>query len=99
MGDPIQADEAFQIGLLNKLTPKGGALAKAKKWSLFLPIARLSASLGSSVSSTTVQMDLRSAIDYERFIVSSIYQTADRKEIIAPSSRSATRSSKASKAV
>ena len=27
-----------------------------------------------------MQMDLRSAIDYERFIVSSIYQTADRKE-------------------
>lgn len=27
-----------------------------------------------------MQMDLRSAIDYERFIVTSIYQTSDRKE-------------------
>ena len=31
MGDPVQADEAYRIGLLNKLTPKGEALAKAKE--------------------------------------------------------------------
>ena len=81
MGDPIQADEAFRIGLLNKLTPKGGALAKAKEMvAVFADRAPLSLAWVKRVVYNGMQMDLRSAIDYERFIVSSIYQTADRKE-------------------
>ena len=81
MGDPVQADEAYRIGLLNKLTPKGEALAKAKEMvGVFAERAPLSLAWVKRVVYNGMQMDLRSAIDYERFIVSSIYQTADRKE-------------------
>ena len=81
MADPIPAEEAYRVGLLNKLTPKGEALAKAKQMvGVLAERAPLSLAWVKRVVYNGIQMDLRSAIDYERFIVTSIYQTADRKE-------------------
>jgi enoyl-CoA hydratase/carnithine racemase len=81
MADPISAEEAYRVGLLNKLTPKGGALAKAKEMvGVLAERAPLSLAWVKRVVYNGMQMDLRSAIDYERFIVTSIYQTSDRKE-------------------
>ena len=81
MADPIPAEEAYRIGLLNKLTPKGEAMAKAKEMvGVLAERAPLSLAWVKRVVYNGMQMDLRSAIDYERFIVTSIYQTADRKE-------------------
>jgi enoyl-CoA hydratase/carnithine racemase len=81
MADPIPADEAYRIGLINKLTPKGGALAKSKEMvGVLAQRAPLSLAWVKRVVYNGMQMDLRSAIDYERFVVTSIYQSADRKE-------------------
>ena len=69
MADPIPADEAYRIGLINKLTPKGGALAKAKEMvGVLAKRAPLSLAWVKRVVYNGMQMDLRSAIDYERYI-------------------------------
>ena len=81
MADPISAKEAYRVGLLNKLVPQGSAINKAKEMvGVLADRAPLSLAWVKRVVYNGMQMDLRSAIDYERFIVTSIYQTADRKE-------------------
>ena len=79
--EPIEAEEAYRIGLINRLTPKGGALAEAKKMvDLYATRAPLSHAFVKRVVYNGMQMDLTSALEYESFVVTSIYETADRKE-------------------
>jgi enoyl-CoA hydratase/carnithine racemase len=79
--EPIDAEEAYRIGLINKLTPKGKALDEAKKLvDLYASRAPLSHAFVKRAIYSGMQMDLDSALDFESFIVSSIYETADRKE-------------------
>lgn len=80
-GDPVDAAEAHRIGLINRLVPRGQALAEAKKMvKVYEDRAPLSlAWIKRSVHRGT-QMDLASALEFETFLVSTIYQTADRKE-------------------
>ncbi|MGK2900200.1 MAG: enoyl-CoA hydratase/isomerase family protein [Burkholderiaceae bacterium] len=80
-GDPVDAAEAYRIGLINRLVPRGQALAEAKKMvKVYEDRAPLSlAWIKRSVHRGT-QMDLASALEFETFLVSTIYQTADRKE-------------------
>jgi enoyl-CoA hydratase/carnithine racemase len=79
--EPIDAEEAYRIGLINKLTPKGGALAKAVELVKFYETrAPLSHAFVKRAVYKGMQMDLDSALDYESFIVTSIYETDDRKE-------------------
>ena len=79
--EPIEAEEAYRIGLINRLTPKGGALAEAKEMvDLYATRAPLSHAFVKRVVYNGMQMDLTSALEYESFVVTSIYETADRKE-------------------
>ena len=79
--DPIDADEAYRIGLINKLVPKGEALQKAQKMvEHYATRAPLSHAFIKHTVHTGMQMDLVSALDFESFIVSSIYETKDRRE-------------------
>lgn len=79
--EPIEAEEAYRIGLINKLTPKGKALEEAKKLvDLYATRAPLSHAFVKRVIYSGMQMDLASALDFESFVVTSIYETADRKE-------------------
>jgi enoyl-CoA hydratase/carnithine racemase len=79
--EPFDAEEAYRIGLINKLTPKGKALEEAKKLvDLYATRAPLSHAFVKRAIYSGMQMDLDSALDFESFIVSSIYETADRKE-------------------
>jgi len=79
--EPFDAEEAYRIGLLNKLTPKGKALEEAKKLvDLYASRAPLSHAFVKRVIYSGMQMDLDSALDFESFVVASIYETADRKE-------------------
>lgn len=79
--EPIDAQEAYRIGLVNKLTPKGGALEEAKNLvKLYESRAPLSHAFIKRVVYHGTQMDLTSALNYEAFVVSTIYETADRKE-------------------
>jgi enoyl-CoA hydratase/carnithine racemase len=81
---PILAEEAFAMGLINKLTPKGEAMQKALELvEHYATLAPLSHAFIKHTVHTGSQMDLVSALDYESFVVSSIYETKDRKEGIA----------------
>jgi enoyl-CoA hydratase/carnithine racemase len=79
--EPIDAQHAFRIGLLNRLVPKGQALAAAKALvALYEQRAPLSLKLLKRAVYGGMQMDLASAIEYESFIVTTIYQSKDRVE-------------------
>ena len=80
-GDPVDAVEAYRIGLINRLAPKGQALAEAKKMvAVYEDRAPLSLAWIKRSVHRGMQMDLASALEFETFLVSTIYQTADRKE-------------------
>ena len=82
--EPIDATEAFRIGLVNQITPKGGALAKALEMvAVYEQRAPLSLGLAKKAVRQGMQMDFQSAIEFETYIVSTIYQTADKKEGIS----------------
>ena len=79
--DPIDAEEAYRIGLANKLVPKGAALDTAKAMvEHYATRAPLSLAFIKHTVHTGMQMDLVSSLDYESFIVSTIYETKDRRE-------------------
>jgi enoyl-CoA hydratase/carnithine racemase len=83
-GNPIDHTEAHRIGLINRVTPKGGALAEAKAMiRVYEERAPLSLAFAKRVVHRGLQMDLASALEFEAFLVTSIYGTADRKEGIS----------------
>lgn len=83
-GDPIDAAEAHRIGLVNRLTPKGQALAEAKAMvRVYENRAPLSLAWIKRSVHRGMQMDFASSIEFETFLVSTIYQSADRKEGIS----------------
>ena len=83
-GDPIDAEEAYRIGLVNRLVAKGGALAEAKSMvKVYENRAPISLAWIKRSVHRGMQMDLASGIEFETFLVSTIYQTADRKEGIS----------------
>jgi enoyl-CoA hydratase/carnithine racemase len=80
-GDAVDAQHAQRIGLLSRLVEKGQALAEAKAMvKVYEMRAPLSLKLLKRAVYGGMQMDLASAIEYESFIVTTIYQTKDRLE-------------------
>ena len=80
-GEPIDAQHASRIGLLSRLVPKGQALATAKQLiALYEQRAPLSLKFMKRAVYAGMQMDLASAIEYESYVVSTIYQSKDRLE-------------------
>ena len=80
-GNPIDDQHALRIGLLSRLVEKGQALAEAKAMvKVYEKRAPLSLKLLKRAVYGGMQMDLASAIEYESFIVTTIYQTKDRLE-------------------
>ena len=79
--DPIEAEEAHRIGLINKVVPDGQALEKARAMvEHYATRAPLSHAFIKHTVYTGLQMDLVSSLDYESFIVATVYGTADRRE-------------------
>jgi enoyl-CoA hydratase/carnithine racemase len=84
LGDPIDAEHAFRIGLINRLTEKGQALAEAKRLaSIYEKRGPLSLAFAKRAVHRGMQMDINSAIDLEFFMVNTIYGTQDKQEGIA----------------
>jgi enoyl-CoA hydratase/carnithine racemase len=80
-GDPVNAERAHQIGILNYLTEQGEALAKARELvAVYVNRAPLSLQWAKRAVYAGMQMPLAEAIKYEAFVVSTIYQTPDRQE-------------------
>ena len=82
--EPIGAVEAHRIGLVNRLTPKGGALDAAKALAqVYAQRAPLSLALVKRAVHRGMQMDLASGIELETFLVTTIYGTEDKQEGIS----------------
>jgi enoyl-CoA hydratase/carnithine racemase len=82
--EPIDAREAHRIGLINRLTPKGGALEAAKKLvAVYAQRAPLGLAYAKRAVHRGMQMDLASGIDFETFLVTTIYGTEDKQEGIS----------------
>lgn len=80
-GDPIDAREAHRIGAVNRVVPVGRALSEAKAMvKVYEKRAPLSLAYAKRAVRAGVQMDLASGVEFERFLVTAIYGTADRKE-------------------
>jgi len=82
--DPIDAAEAYRIGLVNRLVPKGGALDAAKAMAEgYTRRAPISHAFVKRAVHRGMQMDLASAIEFETFLVTAIYGTEDKQEGIS----------------
>ena len=81
LAEPIDADHAFRIGLLNRLVEKGQALKEAKSMiAIFQKRGPISLAFAKRAVHTGMQMDLRSGIDFEFSLVTAIYGTDDKRE-------------------
>ncbi len=82
--EPIDAEEAYRVGLINRLTPKGGALAEAKRMAaIYEKRAPLSLAFVKRAVHRGMQMDLASGLELETYLVSAIYGTEDKQEGIS----------------
>lgn len=79
--EPIDADEAYRCGIVERLVPAGQALAEAKAMiKVYEKRAPLSLAYIKRATRAGMQMDLTSAIEFERFLVTAIYGTEDKNE-------------------
>lgn len=80
-GDPINAQEAYRIGLANKVVPLESLLDEAKKMASVL-IERPSVALMMNKIAVNdgMNMDMRSALAYEVRCFATLFSTEDQKE-------------------
>jgi len=79
--EPIDAKEAYRIGAINQVAPIGGALDAAKAMvKIYEKRAPLSLAYAKRAVRAGMQMDLTSGIEFERFLVTAIYNTEDKNE-------------------
>ena len=79
--EPIDGTEALRIGLINRLIARGEALATALKLAeLYATRAPLSLAFVKRAVHRGMQMDVASAIEFETFLVTTVYGTKDKLE-------------------
>lgn len=82
--ETIDTEEAWRIGLINRKTPKGGALDKALAMAaVYTERAPLSLALAKRAVRRGMQTDQASGLDFEAFLFTSIYTTEDKHEGIS----------------
>lgn len=80
-GEPIDAERAWELGLVNELAEPGGALAAAEALANTLAAgAPLALAAGKRLVDHGLGMGLEAAIAYERETVSVLFCTEDRAE-------------------
>jgi enoyl-CoA hydratase len=83
-GEPIDAERAYAVGLVNELAEPGGALAVATALAEQLAAgAPLALAAGKRLIDSGLPMDLDAAIGYEREVVSVLFSSRDRVEGLA----------------
>ena len=82
--DPISAAEAHRMGAVNRVCPKGRAVAEAERMvGVYAERAPLSLAFVKRAVYRGMQMDLQSGIEFETFLVTTIYGTDDKREGIS----------------
>ncbi len=80
-GEPIDAERAHALGLVNELAEPGKALSAAEALAAALTAgAPLALAAGKRLVDYGLGMDLEAAISYERETVSVLFSTEDRVE-------------------
>ncbi|WP_371667988.1 enoyl-CoA hydratase/isomerase family protein [Streptomyces sp. NBC_00289] len=80
-GEPLDAERAWQLGLVNEVAEPGGTLAAAEALAVRLAAgAPLALAAGKRLVDHGLGMDLTAAIAYERETVSVLFSTEDRVE-------------------
>jgi enoyl-CoA hydratase/carnithine racemase len=81
LAEPIEAEHAFRIGILNRLVEKSQAVSEARKMvEVFAKRGPISLEFAKRAVHRGMQMDLHSAIDFEFSLVTAIYGTDDKRE-------------------
>lgn len=82
--EPIDTAEAYRIGLVNRAVPKGEALAAAKALAnVYKERAPLGLAFAKRAVYRGLQLDLESGLEFETFLVTTIYGTEDKQEGIS----------------
>lgn len=82
--EPVDDEEAHRIGLINRLVDRGEAVAEARRMiAVYEKRAPLSLAFVKRAVHRGMQMDLASGIEFETFLVSTIYGTRDKHEGIS----------------
>lgn len=82
--EPIDAEHAQRIGLINRLVDDGNAIVEAKKLAaLYATRAPLSLALSKRAVYRGMDLDLASSLEFETFLVTTIYGTEDKQEGIS----------------
>jgi enoyl-CoA hydratase len=80
-GDPISADEAYRIGLINKVVAPESLLDEARKWAKALSLLPpLAVKAIKSCVDVGMQMPLPAALDFEAKEAALLFNTEDRIE-------------------
>lgn len=84
MGDTVNGDEAYRIGLVNKVVPKESLLDEAKAWAKKLAgKPRVAMGLIKNAVDNGMNMDLPSALTYENECFTITYVSEDGREGMA----------------
>jgi enoyl-CoA hydratase len=80
-GEPILAEEAYQLGLLNKVVPTKDLLYEAKAFAKrFQNLPAFAVEMGKAILDTGINMGLKEALELERLGFSMLYSTEDQRE-------------------
>jgi len=80
-GDPIDAEEAYRIGLVNKVVPVRSLMDEAKKMAVkFLKQPGFALRITKMVVNEGINMDLQSALAHEARCFELLFSTEDQKE-------------------
>ena len=81
MGDTINGEEAYRIGLVNKVVPKEALMNEAKAWAKKLASKpKVALSLLKNAMDNGMNMDLQSAITFEKNCFLITYVSEDGRE-------------------
>jgi enoyl-CoA hydratase/carnithine racemase len=82
--EPIDTEEAYRIGLINRKTARGAALEEAKRLvGIYAQRAPLSLAGLKRAVYRGIEMDLHSGLDFENSLGATLLMTGDRQEGIA----------------
>lgn len=80
-GDPIDAKEAYQFGLLNKVVPEKDIINEAKAFAKkFWSLPSFSVEIAKMIMDTGYNLSLKDSLELERLGFSLLYSTEDQKE-------------------
>jgi len=80
-GDPIFAEEAYTLGLLNKVVPVDSLMEETKKFAgKFKNLPGFSIQIGKALMDNGLNMGLKEALELERMGFSLLYSTDDQEE-------------------